>query len=301
MRWLLLILFLVTPAAAFAQEESETPQTEPRFAEAEAAIRKQVEAYVAAFNAADADKLAAIWSPDAVYINRATGEEVTGREAIAGQFKAQFEASQGAKLDVSIASIRFVSPNVAVEEGTAKMLYPEGDPLEIAYSAVYVRRDGQWLLDRVTDEEIPVIPSNYEKLKELEWLVGTWADEHESGGVVTTCGWSTNKNFLVRKFAVSLEGQVEMSGMQIIGWDPVKESIRSWVFDSTGGFAEGTWTQKGDRWMIRLSGYSADGAKTSAVNMITKIDDDTHTFQSVSRTAGGELLPNLAEVVVVRQ
>jgi hypothetical protein len=31
------------------------------------------------------------------------------------------------------------------------------------------------------------------------------------------------------------------------------------------------------------------------------VDDDTFTWQSINRVAGGELLPNVDEVVVVRQ
>ena len=47
----------------------------------EAAIRKSAASYVEAFNKHDAKALADLWSPDAVYLNRTTGEEVVGREA----------------------------------------------------------------------------------------------------------------------------------------------------------------------------------------------------------------------------
>lgn len=50
-----------------------------------AAIRKAVEAYVAAFNRADAKALTALWSPEAVYTNPLSGEQVVGREAIERQ------------------------------------------------------------------------------------------------------------------------------------------------------------------------------------------------------------------------
>jgi hypothetical protein len=44
-----------------------------------------------------------------------------------------------------------------------------------------------------------------------------------------------------------------------------------------------------------------DGGKTSSVNIITYVDDNTFTWQSVNREASGEILPNIDEVVVVRQ
>ena len=45
-------------------------------------------------------------------------------------------------------------------------------------------------------------------------------------------------------------GQVDISGIQVIGWDPIAKAIRSWTFDSNGGFAEGKWEHRGDRWFI---------------------------------------------------
>ena len=91
-----------------------------------------------------------------------------------------------------------------------------------------------------------------------------------------------------------------MAGMQIIGWDPAAKQIRSWVFDSDGGFAEGRWAKKGNRWTITTKGITPDGRKASSVNVITYVDDNRFKWQSVSRIADGELLPNIDEVVVVR-
>src|SRR5207247_6431240 len=83
----------------------------------EAAIRKSAASYVEAFNKHDAKALADLWSPDAVYLNRSTGEEVVGREAIIEQFVALFKEQPELKLEVNIASVQFVSPNVAIERG----------------------------------------------------------------------------------------------------------------------------------------------------------------------------------------
>ena len=61
--------------------------------------------------------LADHWSPDAVYLNRTTGEEVVGRTAIAEQFRALFEEQPELKLEVNVESIQFISPTVAIEHG----------------------------------------------------------------------------------------------------------------------------------------------------------------------------------------
>ena len=267
----------------------------------EAAIRKADEAYVKAFNKHDAKALADAWSPEAVYLNRVTGAEVVGRAAIAEQFAALFKGQPEVKLDLSVESIQFVSPNVAVEHGTAKTLAPKAGPEEIAYSAVFVKRDGQWLLDRVTDKAKEAAPSRYEQLKPLEWMIGRWVDKDDNVDIETECQWTKNRSFITRSFTVAVQGEINMSGMQIVGWDPAAKTIRSWTFDSDGGFAEATWTCKKDRWFIQNKGVLADGRKASMVNVIKQVDQNSFTWQTVERTAGGELLPNINEVLIVRE
>src|SRR4030042_891450 len=112
-----------------------------RQAEDEAAIRKAVESYVAAFNQGDAKALAGLWSPEAVYTNPLSGEQVVGREAIDAQFTAIFAEAKGAQLEAKTETIQFISPNVAVEQGTAKVTRSDQQPAESEYTAVYVKRD----------------------------------------------------------------------------------------------------------------------------------------------------------------
>jgi uncharacterized protein (TIGR02246 family) len=275
---------------------------EPRDQSAdEAAIRQMVAAYVQAFNSHDSKTLADHWSPDAVYLNRSTGEEVVGREAITGQFAALFEEQPELKLEVEVTSIQFLSPNVAIEQGTAKLVAPNSEPEEIEYSAVDVKRDGKWLLDRVTDKSKEVTPTHYAQLKALEWMVGDWTEEGSDAEVEVDCKWTKNKNFLTRAFKISVDGEVDMSGMQIIGWDPAAKAIRSWTFDSNGTFSEGKWEQRGDRWFVRNLGVLPDGRSATMVNVIKPVDENSFTWQTVERTAGDELRPHIDEIQVVRR
>jgi len=272
--------------------------------EDEAAIRKSDDAYVRAYNKQDAKALAALWSPEAVYVDPETGDESVGREEIEKEFADTFAGLKDAKLEVNVNSIKFLSPNVAVEDGTARVIRPKGEPDESTYSALFVKRDGKWLLDRVTEEEPPAPPpSNYDHLKDLEWMVGSWIDNDEDGQttIQTDCNWTKNKNFMTRSFAAVIRDRVDMSGMQVVGWDPAAKQIRSWVFDSDGGFAEGKWTRKGDRWLIQQTGTLADGRKTSAVNIVKKVDDNSFTWQTVQRSVAGDVLPDVEEVTIVRK
>ena len=271
----------------------------------EAAIRRSDDAYVEAYNKQDAKALAALWSPEAVYVDPETGEEAVGREEIEKEFVDTFADNKDAKLEIKVSAIKFMSPNVAVESGTARITRPKEVSDESTYSALFVKRDGKWLLDRVTEEESPAPapprPSNYEHLKDLEWMIGSWIDQDEEATIQTDCEWTKNQAFINRSFAVLIGDEVDMAGMQIIGWDPVAKQIRSWIFDSDGGYSQGKWTHKGDRWLIQQTGYSPDGRKSSAINIMTRVDDNSFTWRSTQCAVGGDILPDVDEVLIVRK
>ena len=267
-----------------------------------AAIEKAIASYVAAFNARDAKALAELWSPEGVYTSRLSGDQVVGREALEKEFAALFDEVKGAKLKVSTESIEFVSPNVALEQGKATVLRPKDSPLQSSYRAVYVRRDGKWLVDRVSeDEEAPTRPSHYEHLKDLEWLIGNWIDQAGGDVIKTECQWTRNRNFITRSFTVSIKDRVDMAGMQVIGWDAARKQIRSWVFDSEGGFIEGVWKKSGDRWIVTSTATLSDGKMGSFTSISRPLDKNSFAWQKVSRIVDGEILPNIDEVVIVRQ
>jgi uncharacterized protein (TIGR02246 family) len=272
----------------------------------EAAIRANAAKYVDSYNRRDSKSMASMWSPEAIYSDDSTGETAIGRDAIAKQLDRAFAGAEDAKLKVVIDSIDFVSPNVAVEKGTSEVTYTKHPPEKSAYTAVHVKRDGKWMLDRVTDSEAEgkpegPPPSNYEHLKELEWMIGAWVDEGRKTTIQTECEWTKNKNFMTRSFASVVDGQVSKSGMQIVGWDPIAKQIRSWVFDSDGGFSNGMWKHKGDKWIIQQTGTLPDGGKASATHIMKRIDNDSFTWQSIDRTVDGQVMPNVAEVLVVRK
>ncbi len=295
----LMLSLIVVCGALLGRLAADEPAAQP--SADETAIRNSVKTYVDAFNKHDAKALADMWSPDAVYLNQVTGEEVVGREAIAKQFTAMFKDDPEVKLTAETESVQFISPNVAEERGNSTVTVPKEKPEDVPYLAVYVKRDGQWLLDRVTDEAKEAKDSHYEQLKQLEWMVGHWVDKDEDVDIETDCKWTKNRTFLTRSFTVSVDGELDLSGMQIIGWDAAAKAIRSWTFDSDGGYAEATWTFKKDRWYVSNKGVLADGRKASMTNVIKPIDANSFTWQTIERTAGGELLPNVPEVLIVRE
>lgn len=298
----IVVMMLMFAMIACSLAAAIATEPDPQVDEA-TAIRKAVESYVAAFNKADAKELAAMWAPEAVYTNPLSGVQVVGREAIESQFAGIFTEAKGVKLEVTTHSIEFISPSVAVEHGSAKLIESDQTLEESDYTAIYVKREGKWLLDRVTEEDVleVQVPSHYEQLKDLAWMVGRWTDQDDQSTVTTECDWSKNNNFLVRSFTVQVRDQIDMSGMQFIAWDPSAKQIRSWVFDSDGGFGQGMWTKKDNRWYVQQSGVLPDGRKSTVVNIFTYLDDSNFTLQSVNRTVDGDLLPNIDEVKITKE
>jgi len=268
-------------------------------ADDEAAIRKAVDSYVEAFNRGDASAVAALWHDKGEWISPG-GNRVKGREAIQSQMEAYF-AEGGGSIEVSDPKIRFLAPTVAVEEGRARVTRRGELPSDTTYIAIHVKDGDNWKLESVRETEVPAPPSNFDKLKDLDWMVGTWVDQDESATIQTTCQWTKNRNFLTRSFNVAVEDKIELEGTQVIGYDAAKDEIRSWVFDTAGGFSEGTWRRDGDRWLIKSAQTLRDGRRASSINIITYVDDDTLTWQSTGREIDGEFQPNVDPVVVTRR
>jgi len=179
-------------------------------------------------------------------------------------------------------------------------LRPDEAPVESTYVATHVKTSDGWKMDSIREQEQVLPPSHYDQMKQLEWMIGEWEDADDEVTIETSCRWTRNNNFIVRSFRVYADDRVDLEGTQIIGWDPAANTIRSWMFDSDGGFGVGAWTRNGDRWTVRTLQVLANGERASAINVMTYIDDDTFTIRSTSREVGGEMMPGIPETRVVR-
>jgi len=263
----------------------------------QAAIRETVKAYVAAFNARDAEALASYWSEKCEFATPA-GDLLQGRQAVQDAFGEYFKDNEAAKLEVAIESIGVIGASVAVEKGTSRVTRSDGTVSETVYAARYAKEGGKWKLSNL--READKAPSHYEQLKSLEWMIGDWVDASEDSVIQTSCKWTKNNNFITRSFSVSTGDLVVLQGTQVIGWAPDKKVIRSWMFDSDGGTGVGVWSQQGDRWTNRTVRILPDGRKGSSVNVITRIDDDSFTWKSTAREVDGDILPSVGPVTITR-
>jgi len=149
------------------------------------------------------------------------------------------------------------------------------------------------------DEEGPA-PTAHQRLGPLAWLVGDWIDDDGSTVVSSSCRWSEDGNFLLQNFKLKFNGRDTMNVSQRIGWDPLARCIRSWVFDSAGGYGESVWTQDDNIWIIKATGVRPDGTTASATNLLVPSGNDAYVWRSTERVVADELQPP-AEVKVIRK
>jgi uncharacterized protein (TIGR02246 family) len=263
-------------------------------------IFSNAKAFVDAFEKGDAKAVAAFWAEDGDYVDL-DGRHLHGRTAIEDAFKDFFKENKGLKLRIDVKSVRFVRPDVAIEDGTSSVIPPDGTPPSPAsYTNVHVKKGEQWVLQSV--REAPYTPpGSDEHLRGLEWAVGEWVDEGDGPEIDhVTFEWSEDGNFLISTQDVTVKNALVSRATEWIGWDPATSQIRSWSFVADGSIGENTWSSEGDQWIIKTNATLPDGKKLAATNIIARNGPDAITWQSKDRTLDGKALPDVNEIKMKR-
>jgi uncharacterized protein (TIGR02246 family) len=284
-----------TGAAKSVAPEAARKAQQP---EDEKAIRAVDEAFARDYNKGDGKAVAAYFTEDAEVVE-AEGDRYEGRALIESRLADTFAANPGARIALEVGAIRFLSPDAAKEEGRSVVTPAKGAPVSRYYTALYVKRGGRWLIDSVREEEDPMVRP-HDRLRDLDWMVGDWVDEGSEAVVRVNCRWSDDGNFLIRDFTVKRQGKPVISITQRVGWDPLAKQIRSWEFDSEGGFGEGRWSHDGDRWVVKQTGVRPEGVLASATNVTVRDRPDLVRWASTDRVVGGESVPGEQTFVMVR-
>ena len=210
----------------------------------------------------------------------------------------------GVKLESNVEEIRFLTPDVAQVEGQSRLSSGTGDAHEFTrFSALSLLQDGKWRLAEIREYAAPAADiTPYDRLRELEWMVGDWIDESDENKISSSIRWADNQSFLIRTYSIEIQGEKASSGTMFIGWDPQTAQIKSWVFSSEGGHGEGLWTRSADnQWIVKAQGTRHDGQPNSATQIHTILNKDVVKTSSIDRIIGGQLAPDIADVVMVRQ
>ncbi|MGZ4961126.1 MAG: YybH family protein [Limisphaerales bacterium] len=299
-----LLLGCILALAGFSAPDLKAADANADADPREAAITKTAEAFVEAFHKGDARALADFWTTDGDYVDD-TGRAFKGRDAIEKSFTAMFAANKGAQLRIDVASLKFPTQDVAVEDGTTTVTSPDGSaPMRARYTNVLLKQGDKWLLSSV--REAPDSgPSNYEFLRGLGWAIGEWVDDVPAESPAAEVGhldiaWAPGQNFIVATRTVDFKDDSHVHSTQWIGWDAAAKQIRSWSFQADGGFGESTWTKDSNKWIVKTQSVLADGKKVTSSNIITPVDADTLTWQARDQKANGQALPDTKEVKMKR-
>lgn len=273
-------LFLSQPAGA---DESE--------------IRKSIDAYTSAFNRGDIDAMAAAWTETAVWIH-ADGSRTEGIEAIRSRLQTGLAGK--ATLEITESRIRQVTPTVAAEEGVARLSL-NGQLLgEERYEALHIASDRGWKMASLREFAAESPADINPNLEPLTWLLGDWVDESEDARIVSRVEWARNRAFLINNFSAEFSDQEPLEGVQVIGWDPARGVLRSWMFDSDGAFGQGLWNEQNGTWVVRSEMTLADGQEAQNTLIYTPRDENSYYWQAIGRKVSGRFLPNIKKILVVR-
>ncbi len=267
----------------------------------EAAIRLTGESYVKAYCSGDATALAAHFTEDAEYVDEQS-ETHQGRDAIEEAMRVLFAERTGGQIELDIENLRMVSPGVAIEDGTTTFTSQDGtDRVQSQYTAVHVKTNGKWLAASVREHAPKDRRQHRTQLSQLGWLKGTWVEESDDSLVLFSCEEVADGNFFVRDFETHVGGRAGIGGNQRIGWDPLTAKLRTWIFESDGGYSDGFWHHDADCWSLKTTGVTANGQPVSSTSTYTYVNNHTMKWQSVDREVAGVTLPDSDEITIVRR
>lgn len=265
-----------------------------------AALAKRAVEFVASYNNGDSSALANHFVPDGEIV-LADGAVLSGREEIKEFYDEVFSGDERPQAALEAGAVRFVTPGVAVEDGTFHVTLPGGAVVSHEYTAIVVQQgDGGWLTARIRDEVEDLAPGS-EKMLALDWLVGDWLIERDGTRTFLSFDWSDAGPFLDGRAVTETAGEESTSSTYRVGWNNERGQFVSWAFDAQGGYLNAEWTEAEEGWLIRAEGVTADG-ETNEVTQILVPDPDKQGFAWNTRdqVIGGEVMPDAGARVVRR-
>ncbi len=266
----------------------------PDFVAAE--VRGMLLEYLRAFRSRDAEAVAACWSESADNRSLDSGEETHGRQQVQQVFQTLFEEDASAEIDLDIQEIRPLGSNLAVVDGISQLSFSTGDATASRFTAIVMKKDGRWMLESVREAatELPETSRGY-AIRRVSEFAGRWESVAGNQDVSTHAFWTAGGGFLVRSHTVQGNAS-DREITEIIGWDPVRQGIRSWLFTSDGGFAEGSWTIEDDHFDVMLDGTTASGDIVTGRLMITRLGPDDFRTE-VEGSVIANLLPPTGDMI----
>jgi uncharacterized protein (TIGR02246 family) len=257
--------------------------------------------FTAAFDKADEEGLLALFAPDCEVIDEA-GTLHQGKDEIRDMIKTFFGQFPGAKIHINPETVRSLGSQLMVEEGT-RLIAAGNDgsnQASLRYMTLYTKVDGKWLIASIRDFDNQPPHTVHDHLEPIGWLVGDWVNEGTDAIVKINFQWTEDKFYLLGEYQVHVDGEVVRKTSQRLGWDPLKQRIRSWTFDSDGGFSDGHWVATDAGWLVKTESVTHDGQSASATIHVHPESADQFKMSGFDRIIGSEVDDEF-EIVVTRQ
>lgn len=266
----------------------------------ETTVAREADATVKAFNAGDAAALGAMFLDGGELVDE-EGVVYAGRQAITALFGEFFKRFPKAVLEMQPTSARPVGDALVVEEGERRITTAEGAAsAQVRYVVVRTKQGDRWPIASYHEFADDPLPTPREMLQSAAWLVGDWVDESPAGRTAVTFRWSDDGNFLLGDYDITGPDQQVSRSTQRIGWDPVTGRLRSWTFDSDGGFSVGEWEATAEGWTVKSEATMPDGTLGSATMTIVPRDADHFSVQATDRIVAGVEEPDF-EFTIARR
>jgi uncharacterized protein (TIGR02246 family) len=296
---LVVVAAVLVPGVGFMPAQGQPAKGPDREAD-KVAIDKLIKDNIEAFNNRDAAAITAQWTADGEFIAN-DGKPLRGRAELHKGYADFFKTLKGkSKVEVQHDDLRFPSADTAVADVTLRLKNEDGEVVGSSWrNTLAVREGGQWKVAMVREWDRDV--GLDVDLGELQWLIGNWQAANKDREVTTTYEWDEYKAFIRGKYTVREGGKVVESGTQLIGKDNAEGAIRSWVFQSDGGFGGGLWTREGTKWSVDVYGVTADGKELTATSIYIRLDPNTFTWQAVDQALDGQAIADTAPIKIMKQ
>ncbi|MBL8848559.1 MAG: SgcJ/EcaC family oxidoreductase [Planctomycetaceae bacterium] len=267
-------------------------------------IDESIAGYSQAYNDANIDALGTFWAEDCDFVDH-RGRRYSGRDEIKALFRRALVEGPGYQLKLNVTARRFLRDDLAIDDGSLELTEPSGEVETGRYVTVWAKVEGKWVIQNARD--MPSDPDSktagQNPLNNLQFLVGNWTLAGAEGAppVTVACDWQAGGKFLVQEFSTAAaEGSEPFTVTVWIGYDPIAGHLRSWYFDSSGGFGSADWLEREDGWSAATSGVLPDGRTTTSDFHWGQGDDGAIVMTLMNAEVAGEVLAD-SEVRYVRQ
>ena len=281
-------------------QEAKTGKSMPE-ASAIAEIRQADEQYAKARAARDFKLLANQWTAEAELTEG--GKKFAGREAIVAYIRQLVQTHPTSQMRVETDQVRMLGDTLARVSGTIRMRESESARASwftSRFESLRVKEEGVWRIASSTVEQVADA-----SIEDLAWLAGAWRTTDKTSGQVIEASFEKvqgGKLLLGRMSTQGKDGKT-IEVLQVLQADRRDGVIRCWLFESTGGRAQGKVEHDGANFNYDLTGVppaGIPGERVESVQVMTPAGADSFTWHGIERMVDGVRIPDQKPLIFRR-